>query len=64
MTKELVLENYGVMEMDESEKIELDGGGDLKDPLKKIFKFTWKGFGDGKPSNDEVHLEIFGFQLF
>jgi len=26
MTKELILENYGVMEMDENEKMKLDGG--------------------------------------
>jgi hypothetical protein len=26
MTKELILENYGVMEMEEKEKMELEGG--------------------------------------
>jgi len=56
MTKELVLENYGVMEMDESEKIELDGGFILAfityTELSKVWKDVMQGYEHCKKKLD------------
>ncbi len=68
MKNEMVLDGYVVGELTTRELKAIDGGswlGDLADKLlEKAVKFTWTGFGDGNPANDEVDLYILGYKIF
>ena len=53
------------MEMDENEKIELDGGNICKKIMEKIFKITDNGtLLDGIKGNTNIDCYIFGKQIF
>lgn len=55
--QKLALEDYEVQELSQNEKIDASGGF-------RFFKLTVNGLLDGIPNNTEVHLEIFGFDIF
>lgn len=58
------LELNGLQELNQEELANIDGGGGIWDKItQKAIKFTWTGFGDGDPSNDEVDLYIFGIKV-
>jgi hypothetical protein len=53
------------MEMDENEKMELDGGNIWKKIMEKIFKITDNGtLLDGIKGNTNIDCFIFGKQIF
>lgn len=57
------LELDGLQELNQEELKNIDGGGEDKG-LKYLIKFSWKGFFDGNPKNDEVDLYILGKKIF
>jgi len=59
---ELVLNNLEVTELNDLEKVQLDGGKCWCD-IKKLFKFKWTGFLDGDRKNDKIELSICGYQI-
>jgi hypothetical protein len=62
------LELNGLQELNQEELANSDGGGILDDIAKGLgkylIKFTWTGFGDGNPKNDEVDLYLLGKKIF
>jgi hypothetical protein len=57
MQNEMSLDSLNLVELNNEEANSTNGGF-------TIFKFTWTGFMDGDRSNDEIHLNLLGFDIF
>lgn len=65
MKNELVLEKYGVQELQAVQTQDVDGGGIVDKLLEKIVKITDNGtLTDDIKGNTNIDCYIFGFKIF